>query len=137
MSEFGDLLRTYNNFDECVIMGVALRDYQTTLELSINNIWETSETIRANLDDVDLVVVTFKLVQELHITNNLNDSVVLEPGNMNWGMNQIALVKMEDERSFLDRYKDLPVRFHHAAILWESDRRIDVVFAHLEITRAS
>lgn len=137
MSEFSDILRIYNNFDECVILDVALRDYQTTLELSINNIWETPETIRANLDEVDMVVVTFKLVQEIHVSNDLNSSKLLEPERMDWGMNAIALFRLEDDHVLLDRYKDLPVRFHHMAILWESERRIDIVFAHLEIKKIS
>jgi hypothetical protein len=137
MSEFSDLLGIYNHFDECIIMDVALRDYQTTLELYINNIWEKPGTTRANIDDLDLVVVTFKLVQEIHIRNALNSAILMEPEHMSWGMNAIALIGIEDDHVLLDRYKDLPVRFHHAAIQWEDDRRIDVVFANLDIKRAS
>lgn len=131
-----DLLQKYNNFDECIILEVRLRDYQTTLELLINYIWDDQGNIRPNLDDLDLVVVRFQLVQEIHISNDLNSAKLIEPERMNWGMNAISLIRIKDQESKLAPYRGLPVSFHHAAISWESARRIEVVFAQLQIERA-
>ena len=52
---------------------------------------------------------------------------------MNWGMNEIALIRLEDDENMLAPYRDLPLEHHHVAVLWEDDRRIDIVFVHLEI----
>jgi hypothetical protein len=131
--DMNDLLQKYNNFDECVILEVRLRDYQTTLELFINHIWDDEGNIRPNIDELRVVVVRFQLVQEVLIRNNLNSAKLLEPERMNWGMNAIALIRIEEQESKLASYRGLPVSFHHAAIMWENERRIDVVFAHLEI----
>jgi hypothetical protein len=140
-----DLVRSFNRFQECIIVEMRLLDYQTTLELIFDYIWAPDGTIRPNLDAEERVRLQFRLVQEIHITNALNDSQLREPEMMNWGMNEVAWVEIKDDEAYLKKYNNYSHGFHHAEILWEGDkvlrragektRRIDVVFADLEIVR--
>ena len=80
-------------------------------------------------------MIRFHVVGEIHLKNGLNDSQLTHPHLMNWGMNEIALIEIQDDREIMRPYMNSPVELHHAAVLWESDRRIDIVFSELAIIK--
>jgi hypothetical protein len=127
-----------NYLGECVLREVRLLYYQTTLELVFNNIWTPERTVRSNLEEEERVTLRFHLVQEVRVRNELNASQLSDPELMNWGLNEISQVQIQDDPRFLAHYSGLPIGFHHAAVLWEgsrkeSTRRIDIVFSQVEI----
>ena len=64
------------------------------------------------------------------MSNALNSKMLRNPESINWGLNEVALVKVVDDR--LQIYEHSPVPLTHLAFLWEGERRIDVIFSELE-----
>ena len=62
MATIEDMLRKYRNFDECLLLEVRLQDYQGTLELVMNYIWDAAGNIRPNLDETVPLRIRFRLV---------------------------------------------------------------------------
>jgi hypothetical protein len=129
--EIEEFFREHKNFSECIIEKLALKDYGATLEVVFNYIWTESVELRPNLDERYEIVLRFRLVQELHINNALNSSMLRDPESINWGLNEVALVKVVDDNE-LQRDEPSPVPLTHLAFFWEGDRRIDVIFHKLE-----
>ena len=133
MRSMENILKQFHNFEECILLEVSWHNYGTTINLVFNYIWDTDRKIRPDLEQVHRVTVSFGLVQEFHFTGALNASVCKEPERINWGLNEIAMVRLEEQEDYLHSYKALPVRFHHLAVLWDTGRRIDIVFSTIEI----
>lgn len=129
------VLEEYNNLSECILLECNLKNYGMTVELVFNYIWEDNGTVRSNLKSQEILVLTFHIVQELHIRNVLSDIVCINQEEINWGINEIALVKIENDQNFLCPYQSLSIPFNHIVIFWEDERRIDIVFSALEIIR--
>jgi hypothetical protein len=132
VNELDEMLRDYKYFQECVILEFRIKHYQTTVELLFDYIWTQDGEYQPIVNATKLAVI-FRVVQEIHVHNDLNDTQVLNPEAMNWGMNEISWIRIRDDEKFLKPYKELPITFHHAAISWENGRRIDIVFSELEI----
>lgn len=98
--EIEELLKKYNNFSECVIEQIRWLHYGTTVEVVMNYIWTDEGQIRSDLDRADLVTLRFSLVQKMHIDNALNDSMVSEPEMINWGKNEVSMVRLFSEDVF-------------------------------------
>ena len=129
-----NLLTKYNHFEDCILLDVRWKQWGYSLELVFNYIWNEKGVIRGNLDIAEeRVVVRFSAVQEFLVRNQWNDSLLTEPDLMNWGSGEVSLIRLENSESLLEKYGSRPVPFYHAAILWESERRMDVVFSELEI----
>lgn len=126
--EIEAFLRQHNAFAECIIEELALKHYATTLEVVINYIWDDDGGIRSNLDESRRILLRFQLVEALNIKNGLTLAMLKHPEDMNWGMNEIALVELtmdaETERS--------EVGYKHLTFFWEGDRRMDVIFVNFE-----
>ena len=119
----------HRGFEECIIEEFHLTDYGTTFEVAINYIWDATGQLRANLDEPQTIVLRFRLVQVLHIDNAFTQQMLRYPGEINWGLNEIARIKLVNdpvevgsERSFI-----------HLRFVWEGDRKIDVVFLEFEV----
>lgn len=132
-NELRRALEDYNNFGECIIVKFNVHRYQTEVEIIFDYIWGGKNIIRKDLDKEQLISVQFHLVQELIVRNGLDISNITDPATMSWGMNEIALIRIEDDERLLKPYRDLPIDIHHAAILWGGSRRIDIIFSSLSI----
>ncbi len=126
-------IEQYNKFAECLLLEINWTHYGTTAELVFNYVWTVDGKIRSNLGQEERVILKFKLVQEFHLKNALSDAILAQPERLNWGINEIALVEIEDNADFLKTYRGLSIPVHHAAIMWEDERRIDIVFGELEV----
>jgi len=125
-------LREHKGFSECIIEELALKDYGTTLEVRFNYVWSDSGDIRANLNEPFNIVLKFRLVEELHIKNSLSYSMLTKPKSINWGLNEIALLKVVGDSDALPTSESSGTLFTHLVFLWEGDRRIDVIFSEFE-----
>lgn len=132
-------LEEYKNFQECVLLDVRWYHYGTTVELTFDYVWDTDGKLRTKLNENEPIVVCMRLVQEFRLNNALNEAMVLQSEQINWGLNEVAAIRIVEDSELLDRYSKLPKDFHHMAVLWErgSSRRIDVIFSELEIRKGS
>ena len=126
-------LKAYRNFAECILLEINWKNYMTTVELVFNYVWDKLGKIRHDVDCIQRVTLSCNLVQEIHFKGGLNPSMCSEPTQINWGINEVALVRLQEQEDFLHPYHALPVPFHHLSVTWEFDRRIDIIFSNLDI----
>lgn len=128
-------LSKYHHFEECIIEEISWLNFGIAIEVRLNYIWQANGTLRQNLDEPEIVILRFNLVQEFHMINALNAAKCESPELINWGVNEIASVKYIENSEYIKKYKNLPVSFHHISFLWErgSNQKLDVVFSELEI----
>jgi hypothetical protein len=122
-------LAQHNGFSECIIERLVVSHYGTTFEVVINNIWDANGSLRSDLEESFLIILRFSLVQELHVNNALTHQMRIAPQNVNWGLNEVALVILVKDSDLIHSDTSLM----HIAFLWEGTRRIDVVFSELEV----
>lgn len=132
-SEIQAIINTHRGFSDCIIEEFKWKHFGTTMELKIRYIYDQNGHIPKSMDDWHTLVLSFHLVQKLRISNALTQTMCNEPERLNWGFNEIALIKLEDNPELLTPFKEFITPFHHIVILWESERRIDIVFSELEI----
>lgn len=132
LQEIQDFISKNNNFSECVIESISFKDFATTCQVRLNNIWDSNTgDIRADLEMPNLVCLEFRTVWRTTIFNALTDAMRLNPERLNWGFNEIATteVKQVDNTS-------LP-GFKSFKFLWESERYIEVIFEELVAYKAN
>jgi hypothetical protein len=130
-NEIEAVLQAYHHFADCSVEDITWRDFGTTLVVTLDYIWSSAGQLREDLDTKRLVDLNFYLVQELHVRNALNAAMCREPSRLNWGVSEVAIVRLMDRSELVAVYRDFPVPFYHIAFLSEGDRRIDIVFSEL------
>ncbi|GAA2213980.1 hypothetical protein GCM10009850_094440 [Nonomuraea monospora] len=118
------LLTGHRHFEECLLADVRWRHYGTTVELVFNSIWDGDRIRPDILARPRLVTVRLHLVQEFRLANAINEAVARDPESLDWGFSEVAMVSLAEEGP----------DHHRLAVLWEGDRRIDVVFRGLDIS---
>lgn len=138
-SSIRDELEKLYNLQDCVITNVKWEHQGTNIAFYFNYSWTDDGRIRPNLNIDQIVVLRFNIVQQFYVKNALNSSMVSNPEYMNWGLSEVAAVRLANEEKFLAPYKELPVSFHHVIFVWEhvqpEPRHIDIVFSTLEIEK--
>lgn len=134
LSKIETLLCEYNYFRECIILDIHLRDFGTTVEVLMNNIWDEKQLLRPNIAVVSPVRITFTACQEFLLANSLNSAMLQDMAKLNWGINEIASLHVEDALNYTSRYSALPQRFLHALFVWEGERRIDIICRDIAVT---
>jgi len=135
MGNIKNLLENFQNFDDCILLSIKWTDFGNTLELTFDYIWDENGKLRHNLNEEEPIVLRFKLVQEFNFKSGLNKSMVLEPEQINWGINEISCIRLLESSDMLKQYESLPKGFHHVGIFWEFDRQIDIIFSEMEIIK--
>lgn len=128
------LLKEHGNFAECVIEQMTLSDYGTTFTVVMSCDW--AQRSRRQEDESSppiFISFSFRLVQELHVTNALNAAMLTIPESLNWGMNEVSAVQVVEENPIFWPNPHQDRRFSRVAFLWEGGRRIDVVFSDLDV----
>ncbi len=125
-------LEENNHFCECILRDVRWLHFGTTIEFVVNSIWNARQ-VRADLDIPKLVTLRFGVVQELTVRNALNPSMCAQPEMLNWGFSEFSMMKVEDS----DLARSLAAThgrpFHLFSCVWESERRIDLIFSELQV----
>ncbi|MHB1458025.1 MAG: hypothetical protein ACYC0V_14040 [Armatimonadota bacterium] len=131
MGKYQDIqqqLDEYGSFADWMIVDILWRDYGTTLILSLeNNGGEPSVPERSAIN------LRFRLVQEFHLSNGLNETQLQDMSVINWGLSVIEGIDVNSAISFTSRYILLPMKFYHADVLLGVERRIDIIFADMII----
>lgn len=126
-------LEQHHDFAECVLDEVCWHHHGTIIDLVFEYIWTDEASVRpAHLPSVQKTL-RFHVVQEFHVCNGLTVDTSLRPDALNWGLSEVAVVRLLDEETFLVPYSRLPVPVHHLRCLWEGERKIDLVFSTLEV----
>jgi hypothetical protein len=116
-----------------VVDGISWSDYGTTVTITIDYTWNPSGEVRTDHEQRLLVELSFKLVQEFTLRNDLPHSVLADPSLLSWSHSELSLVVVrDDERSAT--YDHDQMRFHHAVLRREGSTWMEVVFAQLEIS---
>ncbi len=130
-----DILTKYKNFEECVINDIQFKKHGYEVEFLINYIYNKKGVINFDIDRQTKLI--FNCVQEFRITNSWNSSQISEPENINWGSSEVAIIQLSDgDSDLLNKYKshlEENISFHHVEVLWESERRIDIIFKDLSV----
>ena len=147
-SKMIELIYNHHQFQECVLTEIKWRNWGLGLDLVFNYIWPDCDgffiderghkrvklvTPRSDLDTPLFKTLSCQLVQEFSVHNYLNDQVINHPDEVDWGFSEIALVDIPDDNAFLSKYRHHRIAFHHVRVLWEGDRRIDIVCKDLAI----
>lgn len=138
--EISNTLEKLNYLSECIIQDIRWLNFGLAIEFDFNYVWDSQGKIRDNLEESLIVSVRFVFVQEFNFRGGLNDSILLNPDYVNWGLNEIAAVKLVDDKARLATYSLYPVPFHLAVITWEGigdKRQIDIVFSEFEVHQQS
>lgn len=131
--EIQELLNQHHSFSECIIADFDWARFGTEVELTLRYIYDDDGHIYKSMDDWRTLVLRFLLVQELRISNGLTQTMCNRPEQLNWGFSEIALMKLVENSELAEPFRELSMPFHHMSILWETERRIDIVFSEIEI----
>ncbi len=129
--EIESFLGLYNNFEECIIEDLFFKSYGTILTVCLDIIWTEDRQIRQNLEEKELICFSFLNLQEFKLYNDLNEKMIEEPEAINWGINEIALVKLDSDYYI----SNLPKHFYKIFFIWESNRKIEIVFSEIEVQK--
>jgi len=129
-----DYLSQHRAFEECILEDIRCRHYATVVDLVFDYVWSSDGSLRSEFEQPDRRVLTFHNVQEFRLFNALTEHMVLHPEELNWGMNEVALVRVVSESTVIGKYEQLPIPIHHVRCQWEGDRRIDIIFGSLEVS---
>lgn len=132
-TEIGALLERHRSFEECLLREVRTARFGTAVELRFDYIWDDTDPAGSRVaDEPRRVTVRLELVREAHFFNELPAGLIAEPDRADWGLTEVALVRLEESSELVGAHR---ARFnkplHHLVVAWESDRRIDVIFERL------
>ena len=127
------LLKQYNNFEECVLLEVNWLHHGFRIELIFDYIWQRPGLLHDNLDTPVLVGVVFEEVHRFYVQNDWTETILAEPEAMGWGVSEASRVHVEDDPDYLNRHAGKHDGLRHVAVLWEDERRIDIVCAGLQV----
>ena len=119
-SSFEAVIREHDDFEDCQIIALRFRRYQTELAADIR---------KPNGEKCRLV---FKAVREVRISNGLGPETLRRPKRMNWSMNEISLLAVIAQSELVVPYVDEESPPLHFAFQWEPSwaspgRQIDIV----------
>ena len=124
-ANISNLLEKYNHFEECIIEDIRFRNYLGTVEIGLNYIYGLGTDIRKDIETKRILTLRFHLVESLKFRGGLSSENLKDFDNVNWSLNEIALVELRDPIES-DQLKEV-------SILWEGDRRIDIKFLEFDI----
>ena len=126
-------LLEHRNFEECILQSVQWHHFGTVIDLVFDYIWDVDGSIKPG-NAPEVKTLRFRNVQELHVCNALNESMVLSPGDLTWGLSEVASVERVIDETEVAKYKHLPIPIYHLRCRWEGARQIDVIFGTLEVS---
>lgn len=132
-SDIKHVLESVHNLREGILTNVIWEGEGTTLSLYFNSVLDKDGNIRLDLEREKVIMLKFELVQEFHLVNALNDFMLKNPGLLNWGLSEVAMVTVVENSTKLKSYESPIVPLNHIVLLWEGERRIDIIFSRLTV----
>lgn len=114
------LLERYSGFEECLLTGIRCEGQGVVVHLDFEYVWDASGPDGGRLlEKPRPVTLTLEAVQEFQLQNNLTKAMVAEPDRIDWGLSELARVRVEAD----------PGSPHSRLIVeWEGDlRKIEVL----------
>lgn len=136
LHELRALLHAYQDFTECIVDEILVRDYGTTVVLSIDYIWRTNGTARPDDEPKLIVELYMKLVSDLIIHNELRAETLRDPSTLNWGAAEISRVLIELVKPF-DASFHTAQESYRLTVRREEGPWIEVTFQDLIIGESS
>ena len=128
--QISDFLHENFDFAECIIESITFSNFQTDVTICLNFIWDPLGNVREDLDHVKkLVFLRFHLVESFTLINEWTKAMFDEPESIGWGINEIALIRVKDQKSRLG-----PKKFVELEFVWEGNRRIQIAFSELTVS---
>jgi hypothetical protein len=120
-------LRRHRNLEECLLEDVRWRRYGSEIHLVFNSVWDESGELRARiLEEPRHVEIRGLGVHELELVNNLSRGMVENPEQLNWGLAEVAVVRLEDARvGDQDAVQ--------AVVQWDSERSLRILAADVRL----
>lgn len=133
----GLVLERHRFFQECLLRQVCLSHFATELKLEFEYIWDDADLTGSRLAaDPRTVVLALEGLHEARIVTALPPALLHAPERADWGLTEVAFVRLLRESDLLAKHHESDVPLHHLVVEWEGDRRIDAVFARLRIEEA-
>ena len=129
--EIESRIQRLNRLGECILLDVRWLFQGTTIAMLFNYIWDSDGNVRSDLGSSECVLeVRFHGVNRFHVTNALSASMVQNIDRINWGLSEIALMKV-DGIELSDVFGDA-IEFVRILVLWEGERRIEIACRAVE-----
>lgn len=132
-AEMKEFLRNHHSFEECLLQGVRTARFGTVVKLHFAYIWDDDDPDGGLVaDEPRLVTLCLESVREMRFLTALPAGVLAEPERADWGLTEVALVRLEESSELLaaHRANSMPA-LHHLVVEWEGNRRLDCVFERL------
>lgn len=127
------ILKRHHSFEECLLEEVRLSRFGTTLALEFAYIWSDDEADSVRASTTRRITIDCELVHEVQIVTALPPSILAEPERADWGLTEVALVRLQHDSELLEKHHGASIPLHHLLVEWEGDRRIDVIFGLLRV----
>lgn len=131
--EIGEVLKQHRSFEECLLREVRTTRFGTAVELRFGYVWDNDDPAGIRAADEPLpVTLHLELVREIRLMNELPAAVLAAPERADWGLTEVALVRLETSSELIAAHHARSAApLHHLVVEWEGDRRLDVVFERL------
>ncbi|MBX3722404.1 MAG: hypothetical protein KF713_11250 [Turneriella sp.] len=126
-------LERFSNFSEWIIEAIELQKFGTTIRMELYSPIDASGKSISNEDNYLRCVLLFEGVQEFQIQNHLNNALITNLNEINWGFNEIAAFKIVDKSEIAEKYHNSNVPLTEYVFLWESQRQIRIISTSLVI----
>lgn len=121
-----EVLTKRDNFEECILIDFWSENLCRDMVFLIDNIWESPDRMREDLDSHDLFSLRCATVREVEIHNEFTSYMLAYPDDVNWGWNEFACVSAEQVDSQI-----------HLRMIWEGGRHILIVADSVYVSRVS
>lgn len=129
-------LTELHNLEECILTDISWENHGTTIEIVVNNVWDSAQRLRESILALPQYIrLRFELVQEFHLRNSLTPSMLSHISNLDWGIDEIAFVRIVENSELLARYETSLIPMHHLVFEWEGSegRQLDIIFGIVDI----
>jgi hypothetical protein len=132
-SEIRDALSRYKFLQECILTNVNFVNHLADVDISFNYIYDVNGNFRTDMNRNQIVTLRLSLIQWFQMNGGLTSNQLLYPEKMDWGSSEVSIVRISSDSALLKEHVSLNIRLHHLEILWETNRRIDIIFSTMEI----
>jgi hypothetical protein len=134
---FKNMLKSYKYFQECILLDLDWKHHGLVLDLVFDYVWDKSGTIRRD-EKIERVIIRLSLVQEVQFMTGLDYTALDNIENLNWGMDEIAIVKIINDGELLYKYRSFDRQLFHLLVDWdfssiEFKRNLNVIFSEMKI----
>ena len=123
---YQDILSQYNHFQECILIDYWSENLCRDFVFLIDNIWQSPENLRDDIDNHDTFVLRLSMVRTVDIDNHFSSGMIANAERMNWGWNEFSHIDIERVDSHI-----------HFFMRWNGGRFINVVADNLKIYRVN